>query len=419
MTLRIEDLSRAELAELGREYMLVGQINDRTGLAAVRLHPAGLDFVTTAIEEWMGASPIYTRRLQRAFAFEGDDVPTVFKGLQLDCGFSHQFMDVRYEVQDARHGRFWLPSCGALLDVEPMGEDLVFDMCHTIEDPTFDATAVATNRHARVRPVHRPPRPAGGDPGRAHCEWTIEIDPTNEPIQDHPLLARVGESVLADLPLLRPPADPGDDGMALYDGEVLPEPHLEAFSRDALVLLCKEIAVQVHLLIRSMSTSVADHGGAEAAAEVLESQMVGSCWIASERLTRFLGHEVGSAGIEAVAAVLDLHPAFQPAEYQPIAVTLDGDAVELRLLDGPAAADHDGRSWSSLLRSGRDAGLLALVQGVDRRATLERIDAGAEPAWRIGIDGAADPAQEPDWVAVGKLSGTAAYAFEQRVTIRT
>ena len=45
-----------------------------------------------AIEEWMGASPIYTRRMQRALRIEGDDVPTIFKGIQFDIGAPHQFM---------------------------------------------------------------------------------------------------------------------------------------------------------------------------------------------------------------------------------------------------------------------------------------------------------------------------------------
>ena len=44
------------------------------------------------------------------------------------------------------------------MDVEPMGDEYVTAMCHDIEDPTFDATALATNPHAQVRPVHRPPR---------------------------------------------------------------------------------------------------------------------------------------------------------------------------------------------------------------------------------------------------------------------
>jgi hypothetical protein len=346
-------------------------------------------------------------------------VPTVFKGLQLDCGVSHQFMDVRYEVIDADHGRFWLESCGALLDVEPMGEDLVFDMCHTIEDPTFDATAVATNRHSRIRPVHRPPRPAGVDPARAHCEWTIVIDRTNEPVQDHPNLARVGASLLATLELERPAADPDDDGWPLYDGEVLPEPHLEVFSRDALVLLCKEVAVQVHLLVRSVATSVGDAAGDEAATEVLDAQFSGSAWLLSERLARFLGHPAGAGDLEAIEAVIALHPAFQPAEYQPIAIERDGSALHLRLLDGPAAHEGDGRSWAALLRAGRTAGLEALVQGVNRRGVVEPAEpVDGQPAWTITIDPTRDPAAEPGWAALGRLSGTADIVMEPRLTIR-
>ena len=82
---------------------------------------------------------------------------TIFKGLQLDVGFPHQFLDVGYDLHDERNGEFWLRSCGALADVIPMGEEFVHGMCHDIEDPTFDATAVATEPRARVRPIHRPP----------------------------------------------------------------------------------------------------------------------------------------------------------------------------------------------------------------------------------------------------------------------
>ncbi len=133
-----------------------------------------------AIEEWMASSPLYTRRMQRALGFEGDGVVTIFKGLQLDIGAPPQFMDFRYRVTDHDHGEFWLDHCGALMDVEPMGDEYVTAMCHDIEDPTFDATALATNPHAQVRPVHRPPprRPADRTP---HCLWTVTIDDTNVP----------------------------------------------------------------------------------------------------------------------------------------------------------------------------------------------------------------------------------------------
>ena len=34
-----------------------------------------------------------SERMQRALRFEGNDVRTIFKNLQLDIGMAHQFMD--------------------------------------------------------------------------------------------------------------------------------------------------------------------------------------------------------------------------------------------------------------------------------------------------------------------------------------
>ena len=414
----LEELSRQELATLAREYMITAQVNDRTGLAAVRLDSRNLDYAAIAIEEWMGASPIYTGRLQRAFGFAGnDDVATIFKGLQLDCGFAHQYMDVRYEVEGPDAGRFWLESCGALIDVEPRGQDLVHTMCHTIEDPTFDATAVATNRRARIRPVHRPPRVDLTEPG-PHCEWTVTIDHAADPIGDHPLMARVDASELAHITIERPPADPGDDGMCMYDGAVLVEPHLELFSRDALVVLSKEIAIQVHLLIRALGISVSDAAGADVAAGVLEAEMSGCCWIMSERLSRMLGLPVGSGGLEAIETVLWLHPAFQPAEYQPISVRRSRNEITFELLDGPASNDNDGASWSSLLRAGRMGGFESLVCGIDRRAVVLPIPDADVPSWLITIDPDRAEARVPDWAGIGHLSGSATFQLRPRVEIR-
>ncbi|NBQ42995.1 MAG: hypothetical protein EBU23_10960, partial [Mycobacteriaceae bacterium] len=167
---RYAALSRTELARLVPELLLIGQLIDRSGMAWC-IQAFGRDeMVRIAIEEWAGSSPIYTRRMQRALSYEGDDVITIFKGLQLDIGAPPQFMDFRFTVHDRWHGEFHLDHCGALLDVEPMGPDYVRGMCHDIEDPTFDATAVATNPKAQVRPIHRPPRlPADRSP---HCAWS-------------------------------------------------------------------------------------------------------------------------------------------------------------------------------------------------------------------------------------------------------
>ncbi|CQD23784.1 hypothetical protein BN970_06135 [Mycolicibacterium conceptionense] len=160
-----------------------------------------------AIEEWMAASPIYTKRMQKALKYEGVDVITIFKGLQLDIGAPPQFMDFRYIVHDRWNGEFYLDHCGALLDVEPMGEEYVRGMCHDIEDPTFDATALATNRKAQIRPIHRPPRvPADRHP---HCAWTVKIDESYPDVPDLPALEVMWRTRAAQLEL--DPIDESDE----------------------------------------------------------------------------------------------------------------------------------------------------------------------------------------------------------------
>src|SRR5262249_25154591 len=167
--------------------------------------------------------------------FTGDDVVTIFKGFQLDVGFAHQYMDVRYALESRDRGFFWLQSCGALLQIEPFGEELVVSMCHRIEDPTFDASSVATNP-PRGPPSHPPPRlPTGRVP---HCHWTVFIDPEADPIQELPLTRRMGESRLARLPIgPASAAEPG--GLGDYSGDFEPDFQLEDLSHGALVTACR------------------------------------------------------------------------------------------------------------------------------------------------------------------------------------
>src|SRR5262249_11157802 len=156
---------------------------------------------------------------------------------------------VRYALEDETRGSFWLQRCGALLEVEPHGEAAVFSMCHAIEDPTFDATAVATNPRARCRPVHRPPRlPADRVP---HCLWEGFIDPHAEPVHEIALTGRVRESRLARLPVA-PVGDGGRGGWDDYATPFVPDFHLGYLSHAALVTVCRELLVQNHLLVRAL-----------------------------------------------------------------------------------------------------------------------------------------------------------------------
>ncbi len=257
MTSRYASLSREQLAVLVPELLLIGQLIDRSGMGWC-IKPFGHpEMLQIAIEEWMGSSPVYTKRMQKALKFEGDDVVTIFKGLQLDIGAPPQFMDFRYTVHDRWHGEFHLDHCGALMDNEPMGEEYVRGMCHDIEDPTFDATAVATNRKAQIRPIHRPPRvPVDRHP---HCAWTVTIDESYPEIADHPVVDVLRRTRAARTEL--DPIDTDDEGQADYSGALVSDLDFAAFSQSALVRIADEVCLQMHLLNLSFILAVGKRAG--------------------------------------------------------------------------------------------------------------------------------------------------------------
>src|SRR5262249_22320978 len=281
-----------------------------------------------AIAEWMGASPVYTQRMQRALHFQGAEVSTIFKGMQFDVGAPHGFLDFRFRLNGDGSGEFWLPFCGALMDVEPMGEEFVVGMCHHIEHPTFAATAGATNPRAQVRPIHRPPRvPADRVP---HCHWRVQIDAQAEPVVETALTARVRQSRLARLEITEPSLavqwEPG--GLVDYSGPFDPEFQLEDLAHRALLAVAQEFCVQGHLLVRSFMMAIAERWGESVARASAAQQWVGIAGLAAERVAAAMGIEGQGAGdADAIAKLLQLHPAFHPRAYVDLHVERAEDAV--------------------------------------------------------------------------------------------
>jgi hypothetical protein len=420
----LPDLSRSALAALGREYMLHGQLQDR-GVMAPVLGRTGIDArVGLAIDEWMSASPIYSKRMQRALNFVGDDVRTLFKNLQLDIGFSHQYMDVRYQLHDERSGEFWLACCGALLDVEPFGEDMVRGMCHDIEDPTFDATAAATNPLIRIRPVHRPPREPGREP---HCRWRVFFDdtPGAKPFEMHPNLAVLRRSRIAAVDVIDPSTERqrGDDaesgGMPDYSGEFDPDFCLDDLAHRALVLASQEFAVQSHLLCRSFLLAVAQRLDDEAAREIGTIQWTGAAGLTAERLRTALG--IGGDDAAAVAKLFQLHPCFQPRPYVDLRVAVvDEQHATVAFGECPAFDEGDPYSWFAQLERQPHPALDAIARVGNPRARCHPVDPppGARLAWSIMIDPAVDPAPEPQAVRMARGSNGATLVLAPRTRRR-
>jgi len=409
----LHDLTHDELAVLVREYLLAGQLMDRAGMPQVIGAYGRDEMAEIAIDEWMGASPIYTRRMQRLLGYIGDDVPTIMKGLQLDIGAPPEFMDFRLQVDDPHHGQFWLDHCGALMDVEQMGEDYVHAMCHTIEDPTFDATAVATNRRAQIRPIHRPPRePSDRHP---HCHWTVEIDESFPEVPMPEPMTHVERTVIAGLPLaelgLDATADDLADGWNDYSAPLDPDLRMEQFSSAALRAIAEEVCVQQHLLVASFCFAIERRHGTEDAVSIVDRQFTGIAGLTSRRLREAFGCGDGThegTTLTDVAQVLELHPAFRPRTYVAWDVGISGDGTELsvRLGDCAALAESGFETWITRLTDGRDEGLAAAVEGVTPHA---RVQVTGRREWRITL--ADEPAPERPEVALTNFSTGADWTF--------
>jgi hypothetical protein len=406
---RYASLTRQELAVLVPELLLMGQLIDRSGMAWCIAEFGREEMLRIAIEEWAVASPVYTRRMQRALGYAPaepgrGDVITIFKGLQLDIGAPPQFMDFRYTVHDPWHGEFRLDHCGALMDVEPMGEDYVRGMCHDIEDPTFDATAIASHPKARVRPVHRPPRSTHdrATDRRPHCAWTVVIDDSHPDAAGIPALAANERSRAATTELA--PVDPTDEGQADYSGPLVSDLDFTAFSHSALVRIADEVCLQMHLLDLAFTLALQPRcESEEQLVRIRRQQLTGAAGLGASRIARALNLERERQGARRLLA---LHPLLNPAAYVDADVTDDGIVVRR----SPA---HDDGAWVSLCGPAWTGALAAIVQALDPHLGVDVGPVG-EDAWSLTIVRRDQPAPEAKEVAVAKLSTGADFAFEER-----
>ena len=405
------DLDRDALAILLREWLLHGHLQDRVGIPLLYQHGVDREGAEQiAIDEWAAASPLYSLRMQETMGFGGQSVVAIVKNLQIDIGAPPQYMDFRITVTDENHAVFELGHCGALMDVEPMGDEWVRGMCHTIEDPTFDATAAATSPYAVMRPIHRPPRtPSDRMP---HCAWRIDIDPTTTPAVAHPNLAIVRASLAAQLPATVIGEEDEPDGGVGYAGTFDPDLRFEDLSRATLLAALTEVALQSHVLLRSYLLSVSERVSPEVAAELGPRVLTGVAPITAERLVR--AFDITDTDAPAIARVLALHPSFQPPEYVITHVeVLDDSRARFSVLASPMFDEADDFIWLAGLMQDGDRAVAALARAINPQADATRTVArnGELVAYEVTVDPNAEPRLEEPETALARFSGAATFEF--------
>jgi hypothetical protein len=412
-----ERLSRAALARLAREYMLVGHIQSRVimPIVATRFGPAAA--AEFAIDAWQGASPVFNARNRRLLRIEGDDMSAILKGLQFDVGAPHQYMDFRFELVDERQGFFWLDYCGALDAVSAATNNdatAIKRMCHDIEDPTFNATVMEVNPRARCHAIHRPPL-APGHTGPV-CRWQVSITPDAGTVTEHPLTEAVRETRAGHFEFSA--TEPrGTGGLDDYSGPFLPNLQLEELSRPALVTQCKEFALDVHLLVRAGHLAVRDRWGADAMTAVARDHWAGAAPVYGARIRAALG--IRGDDMSAILKTLQVEPAF-PHQYVRFGGELiDGHRGLFWLEECDGLADAEPRGWLQLLDDPAAPGLDAVVGAVNARARCRPVDPGVltvrgiRPlrAWSIEINDANEPILESPWARAPRACSIAGFAF--------
>jgi hypothetical protein len=262
-----------------------------------------------------------------------------------------------------------------------------------------------------MRPIHRPPRvPADRLP---HCHWRVRIEPDATPAEEIPLTGRVRRSRLAQLTLPAAPAGGEPGGRGDYAGPFDPDLRLEDLAHPTLVAVCQEFCLQGHLLVRSFMIAMAERWGDAVAQEIAAHQWVGIAGLAAERIVAVMAIE--GDGLDALAKLFQLHPAFHPRAYVALHVERTDDEVRCRIDDCEAFAEGDSYSWFALGTERRHHALDAMVRVVNPRARTRLRDVrGARLAWSVRIDPRAEALPEPPEVAVTKLSKGATFRFVPR-----
>jgi hypothetical protein len=287
------------------------------------------------------------------------------------------------------------------MDVEPLGDEYVTSMCHDIEDPTFDATAVATNPRARMRPIHRPPRtPADRQP---HCAWTVTIEESHPPVAESEGCRELRGSRAAGVEL--DPIEAVGEGLSDYTGPLRSDLVFADFSQSALVRIADEVCLQMQLLNLGFVRAVAQRADAAQAKDICAKQLLGIAGVAAERIHRALGL---SSDVDGALRVLELHPLVNPAAY--VNASVGRGALRVR----ESAAHADG-GWISLCGPEQTAPLQAIVRAVDPHFDVEV--RGDERDWTARVTRNSQPAKEFGEVSVTKVSSGAGFVFQPRRSI--
>jgi hypothetical protein len=406
--LALQDFDHHLLAEYGRDIMLANHIHDRSALLPVTLK-FGMEVQTQiACDEWMSTSPIYNHRNRQFLGIEGDDVSVALKGLQVDIGAPHNYLNFHYELVSPVEGFFWTSTCGPFNHVYRMSggdESMQTQICHHMEDPTFDATVMAVNPQMRCRPIFRPP--VATIPETGPCKWRVAIQEDIGLVENCPFLDQTSSTFAANFTFESLP--PEGTGLSDYSGVFKRDFCLEDLSQGTLATLCKEFMLDVFLLNYACYNAIAERQGAEHIVAMAQEQYHHLAPVTVHRLRNAFG--IKGDDMSAVLKILQLNP-FTPHDYFDVGYA-QISPVEgfVWLKDCAGYREPIKRGIASLMVvDPGQPGFHRLAQEINPRAIVRPVEVSAlkdiadthdiKLAWQIRIDTETVPASRSEWADI-------------------
>ena len=268
------------------------------------------------------------------------------------------------------HGEFWLDHCGALMDVEPMGEEFVHGMCHDIEDPTFDATAGATHRTRKC--ARSTGRRAFRPTARRIAIGGVTIDPDDGlPVGPHPSRGDRRQSEIARIAIDDPGADAEPGGWYDYSGDVRSRLHARRPLAPRSWSRCRRSRCRRTCSRTRTSTASRDAGVRTKHAANAPQVFTGTAGVAAAGCRR-CSASPATTPKRSPSSCSSIRCSNRARTWRPVIELIDERTVRFALLDTPCFHERDGLSWFASMS--------------DRAASRARRNrAGGQPARRRHI----------------------------------
>lgn len=409
--LQLEDLAHDTLARYARDVMLANHIHDRSGLAPVAIAFGQEAQTQVACDEWMSASPIYNMRNRLFQNIEGNDVGVALKGFQLDIGAPHNYLNFHYEYVSPTEGYFWTSTCGPFNYVHSISqgdEAMQTQLCHHMEDPTFDATVIAVNPQMRCKAVYRPPLKTLSEASeKGPCRWHVTIVEDIALAEDCPFLDFTSKTLAATFKF--PDTERAGEGLEDYSGPLKRDFCLEDLTHNTLATQCKEFLLHVFLLNYSCYYSISKNFGEEHALPMAQAQYHHLAPVTVHRLRNTF--KIEGDDVAAIMKVLQLNP-FLPRDYFDVGFSMPTSDTGFLWLNDCAGYQEPLKLGiaSLMMNDPENPGFVRLAEVVNDKATVELIDAaqlpptvaaaGAKIAWKITVDSEKAPAKKSDFAGL-------------------